>query len=343
MTKSMKSGARLLMAVGMVLGGVAMPLAQDSVEAFYKGKTLDMIIGYSPGGGYDQYARLVSRFLGHHIPGNPKIVPRNMPGASSFLATNYLANVARQDGSVLGAVAQSIALSQVMGEPSLEFDASKFPHIGTPALDNNVLVTWHNSEIKSFADAVATPSIIGATGGSTSSQYPNIMNSVLGTQFEIITGYPGGNEINFAMENGEVDGRGSVNWASIGPLGWFEDGLINVIVQVGLQRETDLPDVPLVFELATNPEDERLLRLLSAPTALGRPIITTPNVPEERVQALRDAFDAMVADPAFLEAAAAEGLVVLPKSGVALQAIVDEIIDSNPEDVARLAEFMIAK
>lgn len=340
---NMKFGACAVVAIGAIWGGIAPVMAQSSVEDFYRGKTLDMIIGYSPGGGYDQYARLVSRFLGHHIPGNPQIVPRNMPGASSFLATNFLYNVAPQDGTVLGAVAQSIALSQVMGEPLLEFDASKFPHIGTPALDNNVLVTWHDSDIKTFEDAVATRSIIGATGGSTSSQYPSIMNAVLGTQFEIITGYPGGNEINFAMENGEVDGRGSVNWASIAPLGWFKDGLINVIVQVGLQRETDLPDVPLVYELAKNPEDERLLRLLSAPTALGRPVITTPNVPEERVQALRDAFDAMVADPEFLAAAAAEGLVVLPKSGLELQAIVDEIIASNPDDVARLAEFMLAK
>ncbi|MBY5775156.1 hypothetical protein HFN63_34825 [Rhizobium leguminosarum] len=339
---SLKLISRLLVAAGILMGLSGASMAQ-SVEEFYRGKTIDLIIGYSPGGGYDQYARLIARHIGEHIPGKPQIVPRNMPGASSFLAANYLYNVAPKDGSVLGMVAQSVPLSQVLGEVSLRLDASKFPQIGSPAQDNNVVVTWTTSKIKTFEDAQKAKSIIGATGGSTSAQYPNIMNAVLGTKFEIITGYPGGNEINFAMENGEVDGRGSVNWASVKPLGWVEKKLINVLVQIGLQRERDLPDVPLIFELAKNPEDEKLLRLLSAPTALGRPVITTPGVPEERVQAMRDAFDKMVVDPVFLKAAASEGLTIVPKSGKDLQSVVNEIVAASPDVVSRLAGFMTTK
>lgn len=329
-----------VLAATTMLSGIAAVSAQDSVEEFYSGRTMDMIIGYSPGGGYDQYARLVARHLGKYIPGNPEIVPRNMPGASSFLATNYLYSVAAQDGSVLGAVAQSIGMSQAMGEVQLDGNVGEFAYIGSPTMENNVLITWHTSPVATVEDAIETEIPIGATGGSTSSQYPSIMNALLGTKFEIITGYPGGNEINYAMESGEVDGRGSVNWASLVPLGWYEDGLINVLVQVGLQRETALPDTPLLFELAQNDDDEQLLRLLSAPTAMGRPIMTTPNVPVERVQALRDAFDQMIADPAFVQAAEAEGLSIIPISGADLQTISDEIL-YTPEEVAqRLGEFI---
>lgn len=341
----MKTQMRLMgfgvLAAALLAGAPVM--AQESVEEFYAGKTIDMIIGYSPGGGYDQYARLVARHLGNYIPGNPEIVPRNMPGASSRLAAGYIYNVAPQDGTVLGTADQSLAVAQAMGDEALELDASGFGYIGSPAMENNVLITWHESGVETVDDAKETAIPIGATGGSTSSQYPTIMNELLGTRFEIITGYPGGNDINFAMESGEVSGRGSVNWASVKPLGWYEEGLINVLVQIGLQSEADLTDVPLLYELAENEEDEQLLRLLSAPTAIGRPIFTTPNVPEERLQALRDAFDEMVADPAFIEAAANEGLGVIPVSGEQLQATVDEILATSPEVAARLGEFIVAE
>lgn len=334
-----KVGGVLGLSLAGLLAGAPV-MAQESVEEFYSGKTIDMIIGYSPGGGYDQYARLVARHLGNYIPGNPEIIPRNMPGASSRLAAGFIYNVAPQDGTILGTADQSLAVAQAMGDPALELDASQFGYIGSPTMENNVLITWHESGVETVEDARTTPIAIGATGGSTSSQYPTIMNELLGTRFEIITGYPGGNDINFAMESGEVDGRGSVNWASVKPLGWLERDLINVLVQIGLKREADLPDVPLLFELAETEEDEQLLRLLSAPTAIGRPVFTTPNVPEERLQALRDAFDAMVADPAFIEAAAQENLSIIPVSGLELEQTVDEILATPPEVAARLAEFI---
>lgn len=335
----LKTAASALSIALFAMGSVAPALAQNSVEEFYRGKTVDLIIGYSPGGGYDQYARLVARHLGQYIPGQPEIIPRNMPGASSRLAAGYIYNVAAQDGTVLGTADQSLAVAQAMGE-ALDLDASKYGYIGSPASENNVLITWHDSGVATVEDAKTTKIAIGATGGSTSSQYPLIMNALVGTQFDIISGYPGGNDINFAMESGEVSGRGSVNWASLKPLGWLEKGQINVLVQIGLERDPELPDVPLLYELATNDEDEQLLRLLSAPTAMGRPIFTTPNVPEERLQALRDAFDKMVADPAFVEAAAKEGLSVIPVSGAQLQETAEEIIGTPDEISKRLGEFI---
>lgn len=323
------------------LGWSAVPAqADESVSEFYSGNTIEMIIGYSAGGGYDQYARLVARHLPKHIPGNPDIIPRNMPGASSRLAAEYVYNVAPQDGTVLATADQSLSVAQAMGDASLTLDASQFGYVGSPVMQNNVLITWHTSGVETVEDARANSVPIGATGGSTSSQYPTLMNELIGTQFDIITGYPGGSDINFAMESGEVDGRGSVNWASLVPLGWYEDGLINVLVQIGLQREPDLPDVPLLMELADSEEDERLLRLISSPTTVGRPVFTTPNVPPERLDALRAAFDAMVEDPEFLEAAANEGLAIQPVSGAELQQIVDDIIATPPEIAARLGELI---
>ncbi|SDW74411.1 Bug family tripartite tricarboxylate transporter substrate binding protein [Roseicitreum antarcticum] len=332
--------ARHLLVAGIIGLAVTHPVQADPVADFYSGKTIDMIIGYSAGGGYDQYARLVSRHLSKHIPGNPDIVPRNMPGASSRLAAEYVYNVAPRDGTILATADQSLAVAQAMGDDSLTLDASEFGYIGSPVMQNNVLITWHTSEVKTVADAQAISVPIGATGGSTSSQYPTLMNELIGTQFNIITGYPGGNDINLAMETGEVDGRGSVNWASVVPLGWQEQGLMNVLVQIGLQREPDLPDVPLLYELAQNEDDARLLRLISAPTTVGRPVFTTPDVPQERLDALRAAFDAMLEDPEFQAAAAREGLGLSPVSGAELQQIVDEII-STPEPIAaRLGELI---
>src|SRR5919107_3835900 len=180
----------------------------DAVEDFYRGKTITLMIGYSPGGTYDAYARLVAHFMGDHIPGKPTIVPRNVPGAASRVAAAHLYNVAPRDGTMLATADQSLALAQAMGE-KLQFDVTKFAWIGYPAAGNNTTVTWHTSGVKTIEDAKAREVTMGATGGSTSSQYPKAMNSVLGTKFKIITGYPGGNDINLAMERGEVQGRGS--------------------------------------------------------------------------------------------------------------------------------------
>ena len=332
---------RLAYLACLVLSLTGTASAQDSAAQFYHGKTISLIIGYSAGGGYDTYARLVSRFLGDHIPGKPIVVPRNMPGASSRVAIAYAYNVAPRDGLTLCTGDQSLALAQAMGEP-LNFDMSKFLYIGNPSSENNTTVTWHASGIRTIAEAMTQEVTMGATGGSPSSQYPRIMNAVLGTRFKIILGYPGGNEINLAMERGEVAGRGSNNWASWKSTraDWLQEKKINILVQVGLKKAHDLQDVPLLMELARNEEDRTLLKLLSTPATIGRPVFTTPQTPADRVTALRGGFDAMIKDQNFLADAVRLNLEIDPVSGVELQEIVSEILKTPKSVSKRLAEYL---
>jgi tripartite-type tricarboxylate transporter receptor subunit TctC len=320
-------------AVSAALAGPAR--SQQSVEGFYRGKQMEMIIGYSPGGTYDLYARLVARFLGNYIPGKPTIVPRNMPGAGSRAAVKWVYSIGPKDGSILATADQSLSVEQAMGDKQVDFDTTKLVYIGNPNADNNTTATWHTSGIRTIEDAKAKTVVMGATGGSTSSQYPKAMNALIGTKFKIIIGYPGGNDINLAMEKGEVDGRGSNAWGawkSTRP-DWLRDKKINILVQIGLTKAPDLPDVPLLIDLASNDEDRAIFRLLSASSTIGRPVFTSPGVPAERVKALRDAFDTMVKDPVFLAEAEKEHFDINPVSGQDMQKIVADIV-ATPKPIA---------
>jgi tripartite-type tricarboxylate transporter receptor subunit TctC len=308
---------------------LAAPAAHaQSVEEFYRGKKIDLVIGYTPGGTYDLYARLVARHLGNHIPGKPLIVPRNMPGAGSRTAANWTYNVAPRDGTVLATADQSLSLQQAIGDKRVNFDTTKFVYIGNPNSENNTTAVWHTAGVKTIEDAKQKQITVGATGGSTSSQYPKAMNAILGTRFKIILGYPGGNDINLAMERGEVDGRGSNSWTSWKATRpqWLAEKKINILVQIGLAKAVDLPDVPLLMDLGANDEDRAILKLLSASAAIGRPVFAPPDVPADRVKALREAFDAMVQDPAFRDEAKREHFDIEPMSGADLQRIVAEMV-----------------
>jgi tripartite-type tricarboxylate transporter receptor subunit TctC len=316
--------------------------SQQAVEDFYRGKKIDLIIGYSSGGTYDLYARLVARHLGRHIPGQPLIVPRNMPGAGSRTAATWVATIAPRDGTVLATADQSLALQQAAGDKRIAFDATKFVYVGNPNVENNTTATWHTSGVKTIEDAKRREVAVGATGGSTSSQYPKAMNALLGTRFKIILGYPGGNDINLAMERGEVDGRGSNSWASWKATRpqWLAENMINILVQIGFKKAPDLPNVPLLIELGENAEDRALLRWLSASTQIGRPIFTTPDVPAERVAALRAAFDAMIRDPAFLDDARKAHFELDPVPGVAMQKLIAEIVGMPRAQGERLRKII---
>jgi tripartite-type tricarboxylate transporter receptor subunit TctC len=332
-------------AAAIALAGLACSGASaraQSVEDFYKGKSIDLIISFTAGGGYDAYARLVARHLSNHIPGKPNILPRNMPGGGGRVAGNYLYNVAPKDGTVLGAIDQSLPLEQAMGDKTIQFDSVKFNWIGNPAAENNTTVTWHTSPVKTIEDAKKIEVPIGATGNNTSAQFPKAMNALVGTKFKIVFGYPGGNDINLAMERGEVAGRGSNSWGSWKGTrpDWIRDKKINILVQIGLQKTEDLPDVPLLMDLASNPDDRAVLKLLSSPTTIGRPILAPPGVPEDRVKALRAAFDATVKDPAFLEDAKKQNLDIQPVSGEELQRIVADIVGAPKPIVERLVAII---
>jgi tripartite-type tricarboxylate transporter receptor subunit TctC len=338
--------AAVFLSAMVVAAGLAQPAsAQKSVEDFYKGKNIDLVIGYSPGGGYDLYARMVAQHIGKHIPGNPNVIPRNMPGAGSRTAVAWIANIAPKDGTALATADQSLSIAQAMGDKALtdmKIDTAKLIYIGNPSADNNTTSMWHTSKVKTIQDAMKIEAPMGATGGSTSSQYPRAMNALLGTKFKIILGYPGGNDINLAMERGEVEGRGSNAWASWKStrMDWIKEKKINIIVQIGLTKAPDLPDVPLMMDLAKNAEDKAVLKLLSAPTTIGRPIFTSPGVPEERVKALRAAFEATMKDPEFLADAQKRGFDINPVSGEEMQKIVVDIV-STPRAIADRLQSII--
>jgi tripartite-type tricarboxylate transporter receptor subunit TctC len=336
----MKRCALLISILSVAWPGAA--LSQQSVEDFYRGKKIDLIIGYSSGGTYDLYARLVARYLGNYIPGKPLIVPRNMPGAGSRAAANWVYNIAPKDGTVLATADQSLSLQQAVGDKRISFDTTKFIYIGNPNVENNVTASWHTSGIKTLDDAKKREVTVGATGGSTSSQYPKAMNALIGTKFKIVLGYPGGNDVNLALERGEVDVRGSNSWTGFKATrpDWLAEKKINILVQIGLAKASDLPDVPLLMELGTNDQDRRLLRLLSASTHIGRPIFTSPGVPAERVTALRKAFDTMVHDPAFIEEAKREKFDIEPTTGQAMQDVISEMMSAPEGERERLRKII---
>lgn len=318
------------------------PAHADPVEDFYTGKTVNLFIGAPSGGGYDLYAKLVARHLGAHIPGKPVVVPRNMPGAGGRTAAGHVYSVVAPDGLSLNASEQALSLEQAVGDHKIPFDMAKFNWIGSPNADNKVVTTWHTSGVRTLEDAKRGEVVMGSTANTTSAQYLKVMNELAGTRFRIVFGYPGGSEVNLAMEKGEVAGRGSSSWAT-----WkarpdvLRDKKINVLVQVGFSKAPELPDVPLLMDLRTEPDEHEMLRLLSAPSAIGHPITTSPGVPKERVEALRKAFDAMVKSPAFLADAKKSGLDIIPTSGAELTEIVNEILTAPARVKERLGAIIL--
>ncbi len=312
------------------------PVLADPVADFYKGKQLRFIVRTTPATDYDQYSRLLARFMGKHIPGNPSSIVVNMPGGGGITAANYMEQIAPHDGTVLGIVSQGLAADQALGvSPQLKADLRKFNWLGNVIFSNQLLVVWHTSPTKTLEDAKKRVTTIGTTGaGSASVQYPAFYNNVLGTKFKIVFGYPGGAHIDLAMERGEVEGRGTNPYSSY--MGshptWIPQKLIIPLVQSGIEKEPALPDVPLITELPAKPADKPLLEFMARAATVGRPLATTPGVPAERVAALRAAFAATVKDPEFIAAAAQEHLDIRPQSGDTLAQIIVGLLD-QPRDV----------
>jgi len=290
----------------------------------------------TPGGDYDHYTRLLARFMGKYIPGNPQLVVVNMPGGGGITAANYMAQVAPRDGTVIGIVSQGLAADQALGiSPQLKADLREFHWIANVVYSNQLLVVWHTSPTKTIEDAKRRVTTIGTTGaGSASVQYPAFYNNVLGTRFKIVFGYPGGQHIDLAMERGEVEGRGTNPYSSYmaSHPTWIPGKLIVPLVQAGLEKEAALPDVPLILDLPVKAEDKPLLAFMARASTVGRPLATTPGVPAERVAALRAAFAATVKDPDFIAAAAHERMEVRPQSGEKIHEIIVGLLDA-PADV----------
>jgi tripartite-type tricarboxylate transporter receptor subunit TctC len=318
-------------------------VAADPVADFYHGKTISMIIATAPGGDYDLRARLLSRHLGRHIPGNPTIVPRNMPGGVGIQAANFVANVAAKDGTTLHAIMQNMSTHQALGGPGVEFDTRKFFWIGNTTDTPNVINSWHTTGIRTIQDVMTRELVVGAPGQATNSvYYPKALNELVGTKFKIVSGYPGGNQVNLAMERGEVGGRGSNSWASWKATkpNWLREKKIFILVQIALKRNPELADIPTMIELAKTDEDKAVMTFLSADIPISRAYVTTPGVPAERVNALRRAFDATMKDPAFIAEAAKLNMDMNPSTGEEAQRYSDQIANT-PERVLKRARAII--
>ena len=340
----MKFQIKNLLALSL-LGLASGPVLAQTPAEFYKGKNVDLYVGYSTGGGYDVYGRIVARFMGRHIPGNPTVVVKNMDGAGSMRAANYIYNVAPKDGTAFGTVARGLAFDTLFGLQGAQFDGTKFSWIGSANDEVSVCVGWSaTSGIAKFEDLKTKQMIVGGTGGSADTdQFPRIINAVLGTKMKLVVGYPGGNEVNLAMERGEVQGRCGWSWSSVKSTqsGWLKDKKINVLVQLSLSKHADLPDVPLIMDLAQTEEQKQIFRLIFARQVLGRPFLAPPGLPADRLAALRTAFMDTMKDADFLAEADKLKLEITAVPGETLQKIVQEAY-ATPKDVVKMAADMIA-
>jgi tripartite-type tricarboxylate transporter receptor subunit TctC len=312
----------------------------DAVADFYRGKTINLLIGVGVGGEYDLQARLVGRHIGKHIPGNPVVVAQNMTGAGGLKMTNYLAAVAPRDGTYVGMIQNAFPALQAVGLPGVQFDAGKFHWLGTIAPVVETMAVWHTTGVASIEDTRKREIVAGASArGAITFTYPALMNELMGTKFKIVTGYTGGNQINLAMERGEVEARNNT-WSSwkATKRAWLDEKKIVVIAQAG-PRAPDL-DVPSLEAIANGPAERQLVELVVSGTYLGRPLAITPDVPEERVAALRSAFDATVKDREFLAEAAAMGFEVAPVGGSALLSVVAKVL-ATPKEVAGRAKHLL--
>jgi tripartite-type tricarboxylate transporter receptor subunit TctC len=319
------------------------PARAQSPADFYQGKAVDLYIGYSAGGGYDVYARLLARHLGRHLPGNPAIVPKNMPGAGSLVLGNWLYNVAAKDGTVFGTIGRGVAFDPLLGSSKAQFDASRFNWIGSMNDEVSVCVAWHTSGITRLEQVMQRELTVGGSGpAADTDQFPKVLNDTIGTRFKIITGYPGGNDIDLAMERGEVMGRCGWSWSSVIATHkhWLDERKISVLVQLSLSRHPDLVDVPLIMDFARNEEEKQIFKLVFARQPMGRPFLAPPGVPPERAAALRNAFDETMRDAGFLAEARKLALEINPVSGEAVQAIVAEAYQA-PKSIADKVASMV--
>jgi len=324
------------------------PTVADPIEDFYKGKTMQMVIRSQAGaGGYDSYARLLARHIGRNIPGNPRVLPVNMPGGGGIVAANYIAKVAPKDGTTLTIVSQGLAVDQALGlNASFQADLREFNWIGNMSDSNQILAVWHTSPTKTLADARQRETTIGTTqAGSISQQLTAFYNNVLGTKLKIVFGYPDGHDVDLAMQRGEVEGRGTNTWASYVSVSphFVRDNLITPLLQVGLKKDPALPHVPLLRELARSAEDQAILDFMSNAVAVGRPIATTPGTATERVEALRRAFDATLNDPLFIKEAQKENAEISPMTGAQLAQIIKALIEAPAEIKAGMKSAIQAK
>jgi len=319
--------ARALGVAAVLFCGVGAAHAQSQIS---------LLIGTTPGGGYDVYARALARHIGRHLPNQPTVIPKNQPGAGGLTLANYIYNKALADGSEFATVQNGLPFEKLFQTLSPEgrnalFDATKFGWIGSITQTVFVTVTWHTSPVKTLKDATQQQAILGASAMSSDSYVLAMLtNRLLDTKFKVVYGYPGAAEVDLAVENGEVQGEAGKDWTTLTstrPL-WIRDKKINILVQMGMTPHADLQDVPMAIELAKTPEDRKIMEVVFAKFGMSRPFFASPGVPPERLAALRRAFDATVRDEAFLAEAKKLGMEINPVRGEDVEALVTRIMNT---------------
>jgi tripartite-type tricarboxylate transporter receptor subunit TctC len=317
-------------------------LAQGATDVF-KGRTIDVYTGYTVGGGYDLYTRLLARHIGRHLPGNPTVVAKNMEGAASLRLANWLYTAAPKDGTAFGTIGRGTALDPLLGQPGAPFDGTKFNFIGSMNDEVSICVAWHTLPIKTFDDVMQREFLVGGTGaGDDTIQFPRVLVGVLGAKLKIIAGYPGGNDAVLAMERGELQGRCGWSYSSVKAAhpDWLAEKKITILLQFGLAKHPELPDVPLITDLAKSEDQLRLLRFVFARQVMGRPYLAPPGVPPATVAALRQAFMETMSDPEFLADAERGKFEINPVPGERIQQLVAELYKTPPELTKRLADML---
>ena len=321
---------------------LALCAATAQAEPFFEGKTITIITSTGSGGSYDITARLLSRHMPRHIPGNPVMIVQNMPGGGNVIATNHLYNVAPRDGTMIATLHNAIPLHQVLDGSGVRYDASKFNWLGSTGPENEVIFTWHTTGVTNIEEARKKEVILGGTGaGSGIVIIPTAMNNLLGTKFKMVMGYKSSEDLNLALQRGEVEAR-AFSMASVKGqrADWIKEKKINFIAQAGAHRAHEIPDVPLLTELAKNDEQREILKLISSPPSLGRPFTAPPEVPAERLAILRQAFEATLKDTAFLAEAEKLKIDIDPMSAAEVSQIVRDVVNAAPDVVAKARVMM---
>jgi tripartite-type tricarboxylate transporter receptor subunit TctC len=339
MERRMKLGVRLAHLAGLVavaLSGSA-ARAEDAAD-FFRGRTLTLIAGFNVGGGADAYARVMARHLGRHIAGAPAVVVKNMQGAGSVLAANHIYNVSPKDGSEIGLFAGNIVVDPVIGGVPAKYDARRFNWIGAPASESNICVASPTSVFKTIDDTFTTEMVTGTAGTSTY-DFPVVLNNVLGTRLKLVKGYAGSAALRLAMERGEIDGFCGVTLDSMRTAG-LTAGKANILLQIALKRNPALAAVPFVMDYARREEDRQVLRLVFGWLDLERPLAAPPGTPADRVRVLRLGFDETMKDPAMLADAEQASLTIEPMGAGAIASFIDEVYQTPPAIAARAARLL---
>jgi tripartite-type tricarboxylate transporter receptor subunit TctC len=334
------------LAASCLLQSSTRPARAESAEDFYKSHPLSIIIGFSAASAYDLYGRAVARHIGKHIPGNPTILPVNKPGAGSLTAANYIYSIAPKDGSTIGIINRSAVMEPLLGTSGAKFDPRKFTWLGSVGNEVSICAAWHTAAVKKWDDLQSHEFVVASSGlSSDTGVFALVLKNLFGAKVKIITGYPGGAEMSKAMETGEVDGRCGWSWSGVkaSKPTWLSEKQINILVQMGLQKAPDLPNVPLIMDFARNDEERKILKLIYSRQEFAWPFMAPPDLPPERKQLLRTAFEATLKDPDFLADAHKMALDVNPVPGPAVEELIDELYQSPPELVAKVRHLMTAQ